>query len=151
MSSAALAWLVTWTWQAFALTLVSTAVLRFALGSVVVLLGQTSPVVTVGAAAALPVVTGLSQRLGTDPRPLLPLVASGRVGLGTGRTKRTGRPMARTSREGLSPPSRIVNQARLLEHAEFECITGAHATCYLETGSGGSSAQTGPEIERAWV
>ena len=96
----------------------------FALGSVVVLLGQTPPVVTVGAAAALPVVTRLSQRLGTDPQPLLPLVASGRVGLGTGRTKRTGGPMARTSREGLSPPPRIVNQARLLEHAELNALRG---------------------------
>ena len=106
-----------------------------AIGSVVVLLGQTPPIVTVGVDAALPAVP----RLSVDTQRLAPLVASGRLRRGTGETR---------GAEELSSPPRLVNQTTLLEHTELSALQGLTSPDSLRPALARRHTQTGPEIER---
>lgn len=84
-----------------------------ALGSVVVLLGQTPPVVTVGIDDALTTVPAFT----FDPTPRMPQIASRR--LAAWDPSRTGAQLPTAQSEELSTPPRIVIQTTLLEHAEL--------------------------------
>ena len=100
------------------------AIGTLALGSLVVLLGQTPPIVTVRVAAAPPAVSRLSPRLSFDAPRLPAPVASGRIRPGTEETRGARAQMATGQSEKPSPPPRIANQTTLLEHTELRALGG---------------------------
>lgn len=102
-----------------------------ALGSVVVLLGQTPPVVTVSGAGTgeLPTVPAFSfdappAQLAPTAAPMMPQVASRRVGQDAGNAGSTRPQMAADQPEELSRAPKFVNQATLLALVELRAVRG---------------------------
>ena len=92
--------------------------------SLIVLLGQTPPIVTVGVAAALPAVSRLSPRPSFDPPRLAPFAPSGRIRLRTEVTTGARARMANAQSERRPPPPRLANRTTLLTHSELSGLRG---------------------------
>ena len=94
-----------------------------ALGTVVVLLGHTPPVVTVGGSGTRTGTLSTVSAFSFDAPLMMPRVAASRVRLGAGDMLAAGARMATNQPEELSSP-RIVNQATLFPSVEVRAVSG---------------------------